>query len=156
MSIWCTILDFADDDHDVDRCDRWIPCTSEQAQAAGRAAYGTDAWWLYDDTKPCTCAAGPLAYQKSHVVPTADGPRAGVFDLASIAPHIGPDCRYSEDRDVHGTHLPFLRVGLQGSEEEPGVVVLDRRQVAELHRVTGWFLEHCDPEPAAEAEARSA
>lgn len=144
MSIWGTILDFSDDDHAED-CARWVACSREEADASGLGMYGGDLAWRYDDTRPCTCAAGPLAYLRSHVVPTADGQRAGNFDLASIAAHIGPDREY---RDEDGTHLPYLRVGLRGSPEEPDVVVLDEPKVRELHRVLTWWLANVDGPPA--------
>lgn len=146
MSVWCTILAFAADDHDVDRCARWVPCTQAEAEVAGRVAYGEDARWRYDGARPCTCAAGPLAYQQSHVVPSLDGPRAGSFDLAAVAPHIGQRGDYDAGRDEDGTHLPYLRIGLRGCPDEPDVVVLDRDQVRELHGQLDWFLDNCDPE----------
>lgn len=141
MSIWCTILDFSADDHAED-CARWIPCAPGDPVPSGRARYGDKGMWRYDDGVDCSCSAGPLGYRKSHVIPAPSDQRAGLFDLASIAAHIGPDHEY---RDEDGTHQPYLRVGLRGSAEEPDVVVLDREQVQELHQVTGWWLEHCDP-----------
>lgn len=143
MSIWCTILGFHADDH-ADDCGRWVPCTRDEADASGRGMYGNDRFWRYDSALPCTCAAGPLAYQRSHVVPLPEHPREGRFDLASVASHIGPDHEYRDDPDE--THLPYLRVSLRGSDAEPDTVVLDRTQVRKLHAATGHWLAYCDSE----------
>lgn len=144
MSIWCTILDFSDDDHAED-CARWVACSRAEADANGLGMYGGDLAWRYDDSRPCTCAAGPLAYQKSHVVPTAADPRAGNFDLASIAAHIGPDHDY---RDEDGTHQPYLRIGLRGSDAEPDVVVLDEAKVRQVFNALWSWLANVDKPPA--------
>lgn len=146
--MWCTILAFAADDHE-ESCARWVLCPLAEAQAAARAMFGDDVSYRYDGTRRCTCAAGPLAYRQSHVVPSLDDPRAGSFDLAAVAPHIGQRGDYDAARDEDGTHLPYLRIGLRGSPDEPDVVVLDRGQVRELHGQLGWFLDHCDPEGAS-------
>ena len=146
MSIWCTILDFSADDHDH-CCARWVECDEDTAKQA--SMWSGNRSWRYDADRPCTCDAGPIAYQKSHVVPEPPHPRAGRFDLGSIAPHIASqDVRYDEPRDEDGTHLPYLRVALQGAEDEPDVVVLDFAQVAKLHDTLGWWLGNCDPEVA--------
>jgi hypothetical protein len=68
-----------------------------------------------------------------------------VFDLASVASHIGPDGRYREDEDnPDETHLPYLRVGLRGCEEEPDVVVLDVAQVRAIFETLAWWLGNVD------------
>lgn len=145
MSIWSTTLDFAADDHDPS-CDRWVPCTREEAEEAGHWMGGGGQYARHDPTRPCTCGAGPLAYQRSHVLPRADHPRAGYLDLASVAFHIGPDGRYDEQRDMDDHHhLPFLRLSARGSDEEPDTVVLDRRQAQELRDALVWFCDHMDP-----------
>lgn len=142
MSIWCTILDFHADDHAED-CGRWVACSREEADASGRGMYGGDSGWRYDDSLTCTCAAGPLAYQESHVLPLPEHPRDGRFDLGSVASLIGPNREY---RDEYGTHLPYLRVSLRGSDAEPDTVLLDRKQATELRDSLVWFCDHMDPE----------
>lgn len=145
MSIWGTVWHIADDDHAED-CARWVECGREEAETAERWSAGDDRAWRYDPALPCTCAAGPLAYQRSHVVPAVDGPRAGNVELATVASHIGPDRCY---RDEDGTHLPFVRLSLRGSKDEPDTVVLDRRHAAELLEALRWAVEEMEPEVTA-------
>lgn len=146
MSIWCTIYQTTSDDHDH-HCARWIPSDETTAQTSpGRFFYRTDgSVHRYEPRIRCTCGAGPLTYQRSHVVPQSDHLREGHFDLASIASHIGPDGHYREDEEnLDETHLPYLRVGLHGSDAEPDVVVLDIDQARAVHETIGWFLENVD------------
>lgn len=92
----------------------------------------------FDDTWPDEEPA-PLLYRRSHVLPSLDDPRGGVFDLAYIPGFItrgGRDDGPKDDEDV----WPFLRVSLRGAADEPDTIVLDVNQVRELRdELNGWL-----------------
>jgi hypothetical protein len=149
MSLWCTTFGIADDDHDVDLCDRWLrcDCCGNAFQVHDHACVGPDRHWVYDDTLPCTCGSGPIVYQESHQVPDPNV-RRGFVEAGIVAPHIGPD---GEDRDDSSeTHLPYLRLSVCASSApaEHDTVVLDKRQVTGLRDALSEFLDGCDEEVA--------
>jgi hypothetical protein len=143
MSWWCTRWSLADDEHAED-CPRWVECGCGHAFAGhpGLTSIAADCrrHWVADPRISCRC--GPVRYPGSVGMPDQDM-REGWFDLAHLASHIGPD---GHDRPEAGTHVPLLRVSLEGSRSEPNTVLLDRAQVVELaDELTDW-LAGCDEE----------
>jgi hypothetical protein len=123
MSIWATTLTIADDDH-IDGCTRLVRDPEFEAL------------WHLDPDRPCTCQAGPVRYQGSHVTPSDTDERVGCFDLAEIPGY------------VHGAEddppRPWLRIALSGRPRR-GVrhheeALLDRTQVARVHAELGRWL----------------
>lgn len=125
MSIWATSLVVAADDH-ADGCTRLV------------REPGHGSVWREDPTRPCTCHAGPIVYQGSHVMPADGDPRGGWFDLAEIPGFIRRDGQ-DADGDDDPSH-PWLRVGMRSARGD-GVVVLTRDQVARIHAYLGGWLE---------------
>jgi hypothetical protein len=81
----------------------------------------------------------PYGYRKSHILPTADDPRAGSFDLGLIPGFIRRDGD-REDLEDEDAAWPYLRVSLTGSDEEPDTIVLDVDQVTSLVEVLNDWL----------------
>lgn len=95
----------------------------------------------------------PIRYQGSHRVPTADDPRGGLLDTASISSELTADGK--DDGPADDTPLPFLRVAVAErvvtrEDAQPGellgtapgmqTVILDAGQVRELRDdLTDWF-----------------
>ncbi len=137
MSLWATALHFDADDH-ADHCARWVPCTREEAQAAGRSAFAGDRHWRYDSTRPCTCQAGPLRYQGSHVLPSDDDPRGGCVEVAMIPGFIEREGRTLDGAGPDDTPCwPWIRLSVG-----EGTAVLTRTQVAEIHAYLGEWLSN--------------
>lgn len=128
MSIYGTILDIADDDHETS-------CARMRQTSTGI--------WQENPRKPCTCLCGPLAYQGSHILPSESDPRAGSFDLGAIPGFIGDEDRVLcdlEDCDKPKTeccdrYWPWLRVAVGEA-----VVVLTRAQAVRVHAAIGDWL----------------
>ncbi len=78
----------------------------------------------------------PYVYQRSHVLPHEDDPREEgcPLQLAEVPSHITRDGR--DDQPEDGAPWPWLRLSLHSED-----TVLDRDQVAEMHRVLGAWLE---------------
>lgn len=133
MSIYASVIHFDADDH-ADHCARWVPCTREEAQTAGRAAFADDKHWRYDRAQPCTCQAGPLRYQGSHVLPSDDDPRAGCVEVGMIPGFIEREGRelIGATEDDHPC-WPWLRLSVS-----EGTAVLTRTQVQEIRD----YLDH--------------
>jgi hypothetical protein len=136
VSIYASTLCFDDEDHH-EGCGRFVP----DAEIEGAYSLGP--------SEDCTCEGkkhAPLIYQGSHVTPTADDPRGGEFDLATIPPHIPPKGEnYLEDREWEYQH-GFLRVGMfedpstYGHDMHTPTILLDREQVTELrNHLTRWL-----------------
>lgn len=104
MSIWATILTIADDWHTAG-CDRLVRDAEFEAL------------WTVEPDRPCTCNAGPVVYQGSHVMPTDVDPRAGSFDRGEIPGYVRSD-------DYYAVPEPWLRFGVNQE-----TVLLDRAQV---------------------------
>lgn len=155
MSVWCTVWSTTADDHGHD-CGRWVPCSCDDPFGHKRAIISDGAHSAYDARQGCTCNCGPLAYQRSHVVPRVGHPRAGAVDVATVASHIGPDGQDREVEDGAETHVPFLRLSLDGSWAEPGTVVLDAEQVRGLRDACTWFLGRVDRPELRVGDARPA
>lgn len=79
----------------------------------------------------------PYAYQRSHVLPSKDDPRAGHLDLGSIPGFVTRDGR--DDQPEDDGVWPWLRMSLRGSDDEPDTIVLDVEQVdALIADLTVW------------------
>ena len=146
MSIWCSTLDFSADDHHL-TCAQWEP--DYCAPGFGSCAHDGHLMFVnrndgnYDryrrnSSVACTCLCGPLVYRNSHTVPTATGQRGGSLDVAYIPGHIGADGWPDGD---DGPPVEFVRVSTTSADGAAVTVVLDGRQVAELHRQLGWLLD---------------
>lgn len=126
MSIYATILSIDDGDH-AEGCKRLV-------RKRG--------WSEIDNRRPCTCQAGPIAYQGSHVFPPSTVTRQGWFGLAAIPGHINSRELKPLSEDMH-PYWPWLRVSLgtvPGQAEGQGNVILDRQQVALLiERLQEWM-----------------
>lgn len=78
----------------------------------------------------------PYTYQRSHVLPSQDGPRVDsdmAVSLAQVPSHITRDGR--DDQPEDGAPWPWLRLSV-GVEDQ----VLDRDQAADLHVALGAWL----------------
>jgi hypothetical protein len=84
----------------------------------------------------------PIAYQGSHVVPSADHPRAGNLDLGLIHGWVTAQGR-SGPADEEAL-WPYLRVGAGDAQGRQVELVLDVDQVEQLHTELGWWLAHVD------------
>lgn len=137
MSIYATVVNVDSDDH-ADRCARWVPCTEQEALNAGRGAFGDREWWRYDAEKPCTCAAGPIQYQGSHILPSDDDPRDGSVSLCMIPGFIERDGRALADAGADDRPCwPWLRLSMNTEQ-----VVLTRAHVQEIHDYLGQWLRN--------------
>lgn len=138
MSIYGSTVMFADDEH-ADHCGKWVHVGYKQP--SGLYAIHNDGTYseLRDD-RACTCKAGPIAYQGSHILPSDDDPRAGDFDLAEIPGFITRDGRDDRDED---SPWPWLRVGADDGKRGDGgvVLLLDVHQVREVWEYLGSWLE---------------
>ena len=141
MSVYSTGLSFNADDHDAS-CGRWLPVRAGhtgpgrsgaapgRGTAPGRTPSHTN--FRYDESRPCTCLAGPVVYQDGNSVPAADDPRAGLFDLSEIR---------SDD------HVrPYMRASIADASGR-ATVVLTADQVRRIHEYTGRWLERLPDEP---------
>jgi hypothetical protein len=128
MSIYATTVMIDDDEHDPG-CAQLV------------AVPGTAAMLTLDPAQPCTCAAGPIAYQGSHILPADTDPRAGTFDLGAIPGFItGLDRPALHDGDGEDwPYHPWLRVSVNAE-----TVVLDRRQVERVREELDRWLTALD------------
>lgn len=141
MSIWGTILAF-DAGHHAEECRQWVECTCGDHMRHpidSGLAFGDDRHWCRNPNLACSCLDGPIAYQRSHIMPADSDPRAGTFQVAGISgdlPHNGTEL----DPDGYQMY-PWLRFTLRGSDDEPDDVVLTAAQVEALHlELTGWLV----------------
>lgn len=88
----------------------------------------------------------PLVYRRSHVIPNPDDARGGHFDLGYIPGFIRRD-GYDDTMEGIEDIWPYLRVSLNGGEDEPDTVVLDVDQVAQLRDNLTWWLDRVKREP---------
>lgn len=103
--------------------------------------------------------AAPIVYQRSHVLPADDDPRAGRLDLAHIPGFISRTGRPAvSDEDSDFPCHPWLRMGLESTDPnspEPdrryADVVLDREQVIALHEYLGQWLADAAAPPEADS-----
>lgn len=100
MSIWCPMWDVSDDEHDVS-CARMVKV-------------GRDAYEIRRDVD-CTCGAGPIAYQASHLNPEVEHGHAGSVCVSYIPDH------------VYGRRMPFLRVSVNDKD-----VIITHEQAVEM------------------------
>jgi len=84
----------------------------------------------------------PYAYQGSHVLPADDDRRddGEVLQLAEVPSHITRDGR--DDRPEDGAPWPWLRLSVYAED-----LVLNRGQVAELHKALGAWLDRTGGRP---------
>lgn len=93
-----------------------------------------------DDSKECTCKCGPILYQGSHVAPSDDDKRGGIFSLGAIPGHIdGPKLK-ALGEDMHPYH-PWLRVGIWEISPKEPIILLTRAQVVALKEDLERWLE---------------
>ena len=94
----------------------------------------------YASDEPCTCNAGPIVYQGSHILPSSTDRRGGSLSLGEIAGWITRDGRDDgpEDED---TPWPWLRVTMRTVDaDDCQDVVLDRVHVETLRDyLTDWL-----------------
>lgn len=109
MSIWCPMWDVSDDEHDVS-CARMIKI-------------GRDAYEIRRDVD-CTCGAGPIAYQASHLNPEVDHRRAGTVYVSYIPDH------------VYGRRMPYLRVIVNQS-----AVVIEHKDALALREALARWID---------------
>jgi hypothetical protein len=133
VSIYASSLGFDAAEH-ADSCAKWKKTEAALGDGADMELFETgDRFWLDADTA-CTCAAGPILYRGSHILPSAEDARGGCLDLAEIPGHITRDGRDDGPTD-DDTPWPYLRASMGGLID--GVptyldCVLDRALVAEL------------------------
>lgn len=123
MSVWGTLWE-ASGDHHASTCAVWVP--------DGDHLLGLDL------RRPCTCGqpGAPIAYQESHILPSADDPRGGYVSVAAIPGHITRDGRDDGPDDEYGV-WPWLRISV-GQED----AVLDEPLVRGLREaLDGWLTE---------------
>jgi hypothetical protein len=139
MSIYASSLMFDADNH-ADDCKRWVVCDCSGGLFShdGPPRIGTDQHWVYDDADPCTCRCGPIEYRGSHILPSDDDPRDGVFNLGHIPGFIDREGRPPvNDEDEDYPCHPWLRMFVNAE-----TVLLDRRQVAEVRDYLSYWLCH--------------
>jgi hypothetical protein len=96
-----------------------------------------------DDSKECTCKCGPILYQGSHVAPSDDDKRGGIFSLGAIPGHIdGPKLK-ALGEDMRPYH-PWLRVSIWEVSPEDTTILLTRAQVVALKEELETWLELSD------------
>jgi hypothetical protein len=159
VSIYATALSFDADDHD-DACPRWVRIPDGyDADRYGRVMFTDDGKYGYDDAKPCTCAAGPVKYEASHLLPSRSDPRAGSFSLCEIPGFIsrddrilcGPDDECDEPATVCCRRVwPWLRLWVTDdapAEARHGsAVLLDRDQALRVYHYLGeWLMRSGEP-----------
>lgn len=133
MSVYATCIHFGADDHD-NGCAVWIPIPSDSPPGVWHMSMGDGRKFRKDLSQRCTCQCGPVYYRGSHVLPTGDDPREGAFGICEIPGYIG-----DPEADCDPPH-PWLRFWSAGSEHDPGIALLDRAQVAEIHDYLGEWL----------------
>lgn len=126
MSIYASTF-VVDADHHADGCKKL------------RKVRGTERVYQISDKRPCTCKAGPLVYQASHILPSDDDTRGGCFDLGAIPGFIEREGHPPLSDDEDWPYWPWLRVSVNAE-----TVVLTREQVKGLHETLGFWLEHTD------------
>lgn len=151
MSIYASTWAADADDH-TDDCDRWVEVPAVPRPSGDlRVAYADGRWFVLDDARPCTCGAGPVRYDGSHVLPDVDSPRSGSVDVAEIPGWITRPGRPPLDPEETGERVwPWLRlwVTADGPKDLPpgnAVVLLDRDQIADMHAYLGRWLERSEP-----------
>lgn len=135
VSIYATSLVFDATDHAIE-CARWVTCECNDPFAHRQFTAGGWKHWRHDEHAACTCKAGPIGYQASHILPSDEDPRAGTFDLSHIPGFISHAGRppINDDDEDYPAH-PWLRIGLNRE-----TVVLDRAQVIEVRDyLTAWL-----------------
>jgi len=129
MSIYVTTISIDSVDH-ADGCTRL------------KLIAGFENTYEDDPDQPCSCNAGPLIYEASHILPTPDGKRGGCFDLAAIPGFISMPGRPAIGTlDDDRPYWPWLRVGVKvAARASWSAVVLTRLQVAEVYAELGEWL----------------
>lgn len=132
MSLFGTTVAFDSADHKVD-CGKWTE-TDPSVDPFSACRWDTDGKvYELDPVKPCTCNAGPIFYQGSHILPAATDLRAGWFSLAEIPGFITRDGRDDNAPEDDDGAWPWLRVSIrEDGAEDVQDVLLDREQVTEL------------------------
>lgn len=146
MSIYASTVSFDAQMHD-DHCTRWVPLAPSQPDTGHMMISGENRW-TYDKHQPCTCKAGPIAYRRSHILPSDDDERAGCFDLAEIPGFISRGDRILCDEatcdkpatDCCDQVWPWLRASVNSE-----TVILDRAQVLRAYHYLGdWLMRSPD------------
>lgn len=155
MSIFATALSLDAAGHN-ERCTRWALLAGDDPDP-GRMLLCDDKRYRYDDARPCTCSAGPLRYDASHLLPEPDGQRAGFVSLCEIPGFISRPgrelCGDDDECPKPATQCcdrvwPYLRLWVwdgrvreSGSDFTGCPVLLDRDQVEQVHAYLGRWLE---------------
>lgn len=144
MGIYSSWWFHSSDDHDL-LCAKWSRHLVPGSKVSLHA--GEDTFFL-DDSVPCSCNAGPLIYQGSHINPGPEDRRGGSVDVAAIPNHCHPSVRASGEA---GPPVEFLRLGVredpttyQGGYPGDATVVLDRDAVRQLRDVLDLWLNTPD------------
>lgn len=149
MSIYATIFDLDDDNHEPGECAVFEEVPKE---AGGWDAATADGHFWRRVEAPCTCGnRPPLIYRGSHVNPSTEDPRGGVLLVCGIPDHCHPAARWD---DEEGRPVEFLRFSaheapttFQGREPGQATLVLDLAQVVKLRDVLAeWIDTRDDPE----------
>lgn len=96
----------------------------------------TDFMLCGDD--PAADGPAPIRYQRSHIYPRPEHPRAGTVDTAHIPAFLTPDGRDDDAED--GPLPPWLRLAVDPGQPGEDTVILDAAQVAALRDHLTWWL----------------
>lgn len=141
MSIYASAWGTDAEDH-ADDCGRWVPVERGHEPEHVSLAYWADGTVSYaDDSRPCTCQAGPIVYRASHILPSDTDERHGSVDFAEIPGWINGRGRPPVDPDETWDRIwPWLRLWVD-TGGDGAVVLLDRRQVEQMHIYLGQWLD---------------
>lgn len=136
MSIYGTTVTFDAHEH-ADDCAKWTPIIDQ----IGTRLDNDGGQFVLSHDVACSCAAGPIRYLGSHVLPSNTDERGGSFAVGELAGFItrdGRDDGPEEDDDA----WPWLRVTIrEAGAEDCQDVVLDRAQVTELRDYLSSWLD---------------
>lgn len=138
VSVWGTWLHFDVDDH-ADGCAKWVDQRPKGKREPIRAQYGDGhSMWL-NNKIACSCGAGPIIYQGSHILPSDDDERGGSFEIGAIDTFIRRDGGYTEVGEETDRVHPWLRLCVNSE-----TLVLDLAQVTALHATLTTWLERVE------------
>lgn len=136
MSIYASIFGFDADEH-AEGCKRLVKRRRDPKRMLNCFMFPSGTFWV-DDSRPCTCSSGPIAYQHSGVLPSASDKRGGYLGIAAIPGHIDDSNRKPISDDMQ-PYWPWLRVSLDGVNDS--TVILTRKQVTELRDALNEWLK---------------